>query len=91
MHGEVVELVLTCGSWQESQRIADALLEKRLVDRVETFEIQPLHWHDSHSHHAQEVKVIVHSHAGQVDKIKDLTSKICQTKTAPVLLTELTK
>jgi uncharacterized protein involved in tolerance to divalent cations len=30
-----VELVLTCGSWQEAQKIADQLLEQKLISSAE--------------------------------------------------------
>lgn len=34
-----VELVLTCGSWQEAQKIADNLLEQKLVACVEMLDV----------------------------------------------------
>ena len=43
---DFVELVLTCGSWQEAQKIADVLLEKKLVACVEMMEIKSRYrWH----------------------------------------------
>lgn len=33
-----VELVLTCGSWQEAQRIFDGLLERKLISGAEFLE-----------------------------------------------------
>lgn len=35
-----VELILTCGSWQEAQKIADHLLENQLVAYVEFMEVK---------------------------------------------------
>lgn len=90
MNNHLVELVLTCGSWQEAQRIADALLEKRLVTSVESFEIKAEDW-ESHLHGVQEVKVLVIGPADNFTKIKTLANQVSRTRTAPVLLTELTK
>lgn len=56
-----VELVLTCGSWQEAQRIADGLLEKRLVACVEFMDIKSkYHWQDNIVD-GKEVKLIMQS------------------------------
>lgn len=35
-----VELVLTCGSWQEAQRIVDQLLEQKLIACAEFIEVK---------------------------------------------------
>jgi len=91
MNSHLVELVLTCSSWQEAQRIADALLEKRLVTSVETFEIRPTHWWASHSHTTHEVRLIVLGHHEDTDKIKAQAAKLKRINTKPILLTELTK
>ena len=41
-----VELLLTCGSWQEAQNIADVLLEQRLAVCIEFLEIKSRYlWH----------------------------------------------
>lgn len=40
-----VELVLTCGSWQEAQRIVDSLLEQKLIACAEFLEVtSKYHW-----------------------------------------------
>jgi periplasmic divalent cation tolerance protein len=61
MTTNVVELVLTCGSWQEAQRIADSLLDKKLVACVEFFEIKSKYrWHGA-IEQTDEVKLLMHS------------------------------
>ena len=91
MNSHLVELVLTCGSWQEAQRIADALLETQIVNSIETFDVKPKHWWDHQTHGTQEVKVLVLAPAENFQNIQSLVSKIHHTKTAPILLTELIK
>ena len=54
-----VELVLTCGSWQEAQKIADSLLEKHLVACVEFMEIKSKYWWKRHIEQAEEIKLIM--------------------------------
>lgn len=58
-----VELVLTCGSWQEAQRIADQLLEQKLVACVEFLDIQSkFAWHGNFQEE-KEVKLVMQSAA----------------------------
>lgn len=38
---DVAELVVTCGSWQEAQRIADKLLERQLIASAELLAAGP--------------------------------------------------
>jgi uncharacterized protein involved in tolerance to divalent cations len=40
MSNGYTELVLSCKSWQDAQRMADILLEKHLVDSVEMLEVK---------------------------------------------------
>jgi uncharacterized protein involved in tolerance to divalent cations len=47
----LVELVLSCGSWQEAQAIADSLLEKKLIASAEFLE----------QHEREGVKLIMQS------------------------------
>src|ERR1017187_10539225 len=71
-----VELVLTCGSWQEAQRIADSLLEKRLVACVEFMEIKSkFHW-EGHINEAKEVKLILETIAGHFEKVEAEVAKL---------------
>lgn len=58
---QFVELVLSCGSWQEAQKIADSLLEKKLVACVEFFETKSKYWWQGELESANEVKMIMHS------------------------------
>jgi len=70
MQADFVELVLTCGSWQEAQKIADVLLEKRLVACVEMMDIKSkYHWHGKIDK-ASEVKLIMETVAGNFDKVE---------------------
>ena len=65
-----VELVLTCGSWQEAQRIADDLLEKRLVACVEFMEIKSkYHWRGKVDE-AKEIKLIMETIADNFAKVE---------------------
>lgn len=65
-----VELVLTCGSWQEAQKITDALLEKRLVACVEQMEIRSKNWWKGKIEDTQEIKLIMQSIAEKFDEIE---------------------
>lgn len=70
MPDNFVELVLTCGSWQEAQRIADTLLVKHLVACVEMIEVKSkYHWHGK-IEEATEVKLIMETVAGNFDKVE---------------------
>lgn len=65
-----VELVLTCGSWQEAQRIADKLLEQKLVACVEFIEIKSKHWWQGHLNEANEIKLIMQSAEHLFDRVE---------------------
>jgi periplasmic divalent cation tolerance protein len=71
-----VQLVLNCGSWQEAQRIADSLLEQRLVACVEFLEIKSkYHWQNSIDE-AKEIKLIMESIANNFKKIEAEVTKL---------------
>jgi uncharacterized protein involved in tolerance to divalent cations len=89
MNSELVELVITCGSWQEAQRIADALLEMRLVENIETFEIKPTHWWEGHPHGTQQVKLLVLALPEHFNEIQSLSSTLKNINTQSILLTEI--
>lgn len=56
---KTVELVLTCGSWQEAQRIVDHLLKERLVACAEFIPVKSkFSWHQAFEE-ADEVKLIM--------------------------------
>jgi len=76
MENSFVELVLTCGSWQEAQRIADALLEQRLVACVEMMDIaSKFHWQD-HLEESKEIKLIMKSIADNFKKVETEVAKL---------------
>jgi periplasmic divalent cation tolerance protein len=71
-----VELILSCGSWQEAQRIADSLLEKRLVACVEFFDIKSKYqWHGN-LEEATEVKLIMQTIADNFAKVETEVKKL---------------
>jgi periplasmic divalent cation tolerance protein len=71
-----VELVLTCGSWQEAQRIADALFEQRLIACAEFIEIKSKYlWH-SEVEEAKEIKLIMESIADNFKKVEAEVAKL---------------
>lgn len=73
---QFVELVLSCGSWQEAQKIADSLLEQRLVACVEFFETQSkYHWQGGLDT-ANEIKLIMHSTAQLFDTVETEVKKL---------------
>lgn len=70
------ELILKCGSWQEAQAIADALLEKHLVACVEFLEIKSrYHWHGK-VEEANEIKLVMETVAGNFDKVETEVTKL---------------
>lgn len=69
-NSDFVELVLKCGSWQEAQAIADALLEKHLVACVEFLEIKSkYHWQGA-MEEAAEIKLVMETVAGNFEEIE---------------------
>lgn len=73
---DFVEVVLTCGSWQEAHKIADHLLHKSLVACVEFLEIQSKYrWHSALDE-AKEVKLIMETVAQHFDKIEKEVAKL---------------
>lgn len=71
-----VEVVLTCGSWQEAQRIADVLLEKRLVACVEFIEIKSKYHWQGKIDESDEIKLIMESIAENFKAIEKEVAKI---------------
>ncbi|HSX47594.1 MAG TPA: divalent cation tolerance protein CutA [Patescibacteria group bacterium] len=58
---EYVELILSCSSWQEAQKIADRLLDKRLIACAEFIESKSkYHWHNK-VEEAKEVTLFMQS------------------------------
>lgn len=78
---DFVELIVTCGSWQEAQDIADSLLEKRLVACVEFIDIKSkYHWQGA-IEEASEVKLIMESVATRFEAIELEIAKLHSYKT----------
>jgi len=70
-----VEMVLTCGSWQEAQQITDALIEKRLVACVEQLEIKAKNWWHGKHEEGKEIKLIMLSMAEKFDEVEKVVRK----------------
>lgn len=70
MKNNFVELVLTCGSWQEAQKITDALLAKKLVGCVEQMEIKSKNWWKGAIEDNKEIKLIMQTVADKFDDIE---------------------
>ena len=69
MKTDFVELVVTCGSWQEAQAIADSLLEKKLVSGVEILEIR-----DDFGH-IDKVKLLAITSSNNFARVEKLVTK----------------
>lgn len=67
---EFIELVLTCDSWQEAQKIADVLLEQHLVACVESLEVRSKNWWQGRLEQGTEVKLIMQSLAANFKKVE---------------------
>jgi periplasmic divalent cation tolerance protein len=76
MKTDFVELVLTCGSWQEAQKIADALLEKKLVACVEFMEVQSKYRWQGAIEEAKEIKLIMETIAEHFEKVESEVAKL---------------
>jgi periplasmic divalent cation tolerance protein len=71
-----VELVLTCGSWQEAQRIVDRLLEEKLIACAEFIPIKSkFHW-QGQINETDEVKLLMHSVSHLFDKVEAEVAKL---------------
>jgi uncharacterized protein involved in tolerance to divalent cations len=78
MKTDFVELVVTCGSWQEAQAIADSLLEKNLVNSVEILEIR------GDFGHIDRVKLLATTTTNDFAKVEKLVTKLTR---SPKLIT----
>ena len=72
----IVELVLTCGSWQEAQTIVDRLLETRLIACAEFIEIKSKFWWKDEISEGNEIKLIMKSYASLFDKVESEITKL---------------
>lgn len=66
-----VQLVLTCGSWQEAQRIVDSLLAQKLIACAEFLEVtSKYHWKGA-DHDDKEIRLIMESAAHLFERIEE--------------------
>ena len=86
-----VELVLTCGSWQEAQKIADHLLENRLVACVEFMEIKSKYWWEGKLDDAKEIKLIMETVAANFEKVEAAVGKLHSYETFVLQMIPLAK
>lgn len=71
-----VQMVLTCGSWQEAQRIVDSLLEKQLIACAEFIPIKSkFRWKESIEEN-DEIKLIMESAEHYFDQIEAEIAKL---------------
>lgn len=71
-----VEMVLTCGSWQEAQRIADSLLEQKLVACMEMLDVTSRFAWKGAIEENKEVKLIMTTVEHLFDQIQTEVSKL---------------
>jgi periplasmic divalent cation tolerance protein len=76
MKAELSELVLTCGSWQEAQAIADSLLEKNLVACVEFMEVKSSYLWNKSVNKAEEIKLIMLTKPNNFNEIEKQVKKL---------------
>jgi periplasmic divalent cation tolerance protein len=70
------EFILSCGSWQEAQKIADSLLDKKLVACVEFIESQSKYiWHGQ-KEEAKEVTLLMESLSTLFSAVEEEVAKI---------------
>ena len=73
---ELVEMIVSCSSWQEAQDIADSLLAKRLVGCVEFIDIKSKYRWQGALHEASEVKLIMESLATNFEAVEGEITKL---------------
>jgi periplasmic divalent cation tolerance protein len=76
MAANFIELVLTCGSWQEAQRIVDSLLEKRLIACAEFMEVQSKYHWKGKLQDDKEIRLVMESAAHLFDSIEEEVRKL---------------
>ena len=73
---KVVELVLTCGSWQEAQRIVDKLLELKLIACAEFIPIKSKFSWKGKLEEAEEIKLVMLSLENIFEKVEKEVRKL---------------
>lgn len=76
MTSDFVELVLTCGSWQEAQKIADALLEKRLIACAKFLPIKARYWWEGELETTKEIMLLMESIEGNFANVEAEIAKL---------------
>ena len=71
-----IEVVLTCGSWQEAQGIVDALLEKHLIACAEFLEVKSKNLWQGKIEEGSEIKLIMQTRADYFAKIETIVKKL---------------
>lgn len=64
------ELVLACESWQEAQRLTDALLQNELVKAVESLGVQSRRWWEQPTGQKYEVRLVIQTLEQDVAAVK---------------------
>lgn len=76
MKTEFVEIVLTCASWQEAQKIADAVLGEHLIAAAEFLPVKPKHRGQGKLEEVEGVKLIMQTIEGNFAKIEAMVKKL---------------
>lgn len=77
------ELVLSCGSWQEAERITTALLASPLVKTVETMETRSKRWWEGSYGQKSQLKLIIQTLEKDVMAVKHEIKKLRQGDSQP--------
>ncbi|HVS58690.1 MAG TPA: divalent-cation tolerance protein CutA [Candidatus Saccharimonadales bacterium] len=76
-----VELVLTCASWQEAQKIVDHLLEQRLIACAKFLPIEAKYWWEGELESAKEIMLLMESVQDNFKKVEAEVAKLHSYKT----------
>ncbi|HUD10742.1 MAG TPA: divalent cation tolerance protein CutA [Candidatus Saccharimonadales bacterium] len=87
----LIELTLTCNSWQEAQKISDILLEKKLIGSVEFVEIKPKYWRQRQLDEAHNICLIMQSLNEYFDTIEAEVKEIYTNKMPILYATTMTQ
>lgn len=71
-----VELILTCGSWQEAQRIVDKLLSDKLIACAEFIPIKSKFTWKHELAESDEIKLVMLSREDFFDKVETVVKKL---------------
>lgn len=71
-----VELVLTCETREEAEKIADALLQKKLIACVKFLPVESKFWWEGKIQTGKETLMLMESRADNFDKVEAEVSKL---------------